>query len=481
MSETERRPSPVRRVAGGALRQILRPVLRPVVRPLARAAERLRRALADDSGRAVARRNAGLAFLIRVAGAAVAFVSQILLARWMGRFEFGIYVSVWTWASVLGPLAPLGLGYAAQRFVPDYRLHGDLAGLRGFLLGGRLLALAFGVVAGIVLAAVVVAFSGRPVPPHVVLPFAIGAATLPMLALGSTQDGISRAFDWFDLALIPVFVVQPLLVVAAVAGLHAAGRPVDAVAVLAVTCAAAWIVTALQTVLLRRRLRAKIPAGPRRHAPRAWLAVSLPIVLVDGFFLLLFYVDILVLQVFEPPQEVAIYFAASKTLALVHFIAYAVGAAVAHRFSAFHAQGDRAGLQRFVADAIRWSFWPTLAVGLMLVALGRPILSLFGPGFSAGYPVLVVIMLGLLARGAVGPADRLLNMTGHSSACALVYAVALAANLALCLILIPAFGPIGAAVAMAAAVVVESSLLFVMVRTRLGLHAFVLGRGRPIA
>ena len=35
---------------------------------------------------------AGMAFAIRVASAGVTFLSQIALARWMGGFEFGIYV-----------------------------------------------------------------------------------------------------------------------------------------------------------------------------------------------------------------------------------------------------------------------------------------------------------------------------------------------------------------------------------------------------
>ncbi len=42
-----------------------------------------------SSDHSVARRGAATAFAIRIAGAAVAFLSQIILARWMGRYEFG--------------------------------------------------------------------------------------------------------------------------------------------------------------------------------------------------------------------------------------------------------------------------------------------------------------------------------------------------------------------------------------------------------
>ena len=66
-----------------------------------------------------------------------------------------------------------------------------------------------------------------------------------------------------------------------------------------------------------------------------------PILLAEGFYLLLTYADILVLQQFRPPDEVAVYYAAAKTLALVSFIYYAISATTAHRFSVYHVAGDR--------------------------------------------------------------------------------------------------------------------------------------------
>jgi hypothetical protein len=71
-------------------------------------------------------RLAGAVFLIRVASAVLAYGSQVLFARWMGSHEFGIYVYVTTWVLLLGPALDLGLGTAAQRFIPEYRDRGTL-------------------------------------------------------------------------------------------------------------------------------------------------------------------------------------------------------------------------------------------------------------------------------------------------------------------------------------------------------------------
>ena len=80
---------------------------------------------------------AGAAFAIRVTGAVVIFLSQILLARWMGSVEFGIYVYAWTWLQMVGDIIHLGLPLTAQRTIPEYTQRDDLDGLRGFLIGSR--------------------------------------------------------------------------------------------------------------------------------------------------------------------------------------------------------------------------------------------------------------------------------------------------------------------------------------------------------
>jgi hypothetical protein len=75
----------------------------------------------DASDRSTAQRTAGAAFIIRVASAGIIYLSQVLLARWMGRFEFGIYVYVWAWVGFLGMASSLGIATASQRLVPEYR------------------------------------------------------------------------------------------------------------------------------------------------------------------------------------------------------------------------------------------------------------------------------------------------------------------------------------------------------------------------
>jgi O-antigen/teichoic acid export membrane protein len=428
--------------------------------------------LADHSDHRRAQRTAGNAFLIRIASALLVYVIQVLLARWMGEFQFGIYVYVWTWVLLVGALVDFGLASAAQRFIPEYLGLRAFALLRGFLSGSRWLTLAIATaIAG--LAALGIRALEPWIGQYEIIPLYLACAALPMFALTHMQEGIARAYGWVNIALLPPYIVRSLLLIAVMAAAYALGFATDAVTAMTAAVIATWATAVVQLVMLERRLDGAVAPGPKTYEAGTWLLTAIPIFMVEGFYFLLTYTDVLVLQQFRSPEEVAIYYAAAKTLALVTFVHYSVAAATTHKFTEYHVRGDRARLAAFLSDSIRWTFWPSLAATVVILALGRPFLWLFGPRFVDGYSLMFILALGPLARSAIGPVERLLNMVGEQRACALVYAGAFAFNFVGCLVLIPRFGIHGAALATAAAVLFESVLLFFVTKRRLGLHVFI--------
>jgi O-antigen/teichoic acid export membrane protein len=247
---------------------------------------------------------------------------------------------------------------------------------------------------------------------------------------------------------------------------------------MALAVATTWIVTIAQLFALNRKLAKTVEPGPKRYAVKTWLGTSLPIFVVEGFYLLLTYVDILALQYYRSPDEVATYYAGARLLAIVAFVYFAIAGATTHKFTEYHVAGDKERLASFFAETIKWTFWPSLAACALILALGRPLLALFGDNFTSGYDVMFILAVGMLARAAVGPAERLLNMLGERKQCAAIYALAFVINLALCIVLIPRIGIEGAAAATSTALVVESILLYRVAKRRLGFHVFIMGGGQ---
>jgi O-antigen/teichoic acid export membrane protein len=439
----------------------------------ARVIAKVRAILADRSENRLAQLVAGKVFLVRVFSALLALGSQVLLARWMGSFDYGIFIYVWTWVLMIGALSDLGLSSAARRFIPEYTELKSPELLRGFVSGSRQLAFVIATAIG-ALGAIIVSLLQPHLDTYLVIPLYLACAAIPVYGLGQTQAGISQSYDWPNLALMPFFIWRQLAMVVLMGAAWYFGAPTSAVTAMLVAVVTTWIVTLAQKHVLDRRLDDKLTAGPKQYDLKTWLGTSLPIFIVEGFYLLLTYVDILALEHLRTPDEVAVYYAGARLLAIVAFVYFAIAGATTHKFTKYHVAGDAEKLTAFFAETIRWTFWPSLIVCGAILAFGKPLLSLFGAKFDSGYQVMFILAIGMLARAAVGPAERLLNMLGDRKQCAGVYAIAFAVNLVLCLTLIPHIGIEGAATATSAALVIESILLYRMAKTRLGHHVFLM-------
>jgi O-antigen/teichoic acid export membrane protein len=443
--------------------------------------DRIDAILTDKSVNGVAQRMSMIAFAIRLVSAAIAFLSQILLARWIGDFQYGIFVLVWSTSIIVGNLSCFGFHTTIIRFVPEYFANSKHDDLRGLLLTGRLFAIcSASLIAG--LGALGVYVFSDAIENYYIVPFYLGMLMLPMIALGDTLDGTARANSWPVRALSPTYIIRPVLILAVMLLALQLGYEANARTAILSAIVATYASTLFQLVSVTNHVERKLPNGPKTVNLFQWFTVSLPIFLVEGFLYLLTNADVLVVGFFMDPQHVAVYFATVKILALVHFVYFAVKAGVAQRYSELIQTSDRTELAAFARSAASWTFWPALFMAGVVILLGKTMLSLFGPSFVEGYPLLFVLVAGIIARSSVGPAESLLNMSGNQNLCAALYALTLCFSISLAFVLIPQYGLWGAAIGFASGMAFEALLLGAAVKRRLGFHVSIFaGRGRPAA
>src|SRR5258708_15183936 len=190
--------------------------------PRAGAMARLRSMLGGSGDASLTRRLAGTIFIIRVISAALAYLSQILLARWMGGADYGVYVYVWTWVLLLGSMMDFGISASAQKIIPEYRTCGEHELLRGFLSGSRWMTFIVSSVVSALLLGLVDVLSPW-IDANAIIPLCIGCITLPAFVVANTQDGIARSHDWMRLGLRPQFLVCQSLVIGFTAGAFGRG------------------------------------------------------------------------------------------------------------------------------------------------------------------------------------------------------------------------------------------------------------------
>jgi O-antigen/teichoic acid export membrane protein len=438
------------------------------VTPLAR----LARLLTSQQKLCAVLKSAAQVFAIRLLGAGVTYASMVLLARWLGSHNFGIYAYVLVIVTLLGLAFSFGFNSSGLRFVSSYLAQKKLRRLSGFLNQSYKIVLLISLLGALIGSGLVFALRDF-IAPYYVLPLLVGLLCVPVWSVLNQLEATARAFGWVNIAYVPGYILRPILLISFVGGLVMFGGKADAVSTLWAligACAGAALVQGLLVYFgTRKHLTGVKPAFHTRH----WFAISLGFLIIDGFRMLLDNTDILLIGRFLDPHSVAVYFAVIRTSGLIAFVSFSVVALAVPQFAEIHSTGTRHELQKFVTNVIQLMFWPSLLAAIAMACLGPFLLSLFGPDFGMGYPTMLVVLAGLVLRSATLPVEYLLNMTGHHRDTIRVYALAALANIVLNLLLIPSFGIIGAAIGTYMAMLGGNFFLYRLVQKRLGVNAFV--------
>ncbi len=424
-------------------------------------------------------RGASIVLAVQVLSTGLAYLSLILLARWMGPTHFGIYAFAISLTALLAVPSGLGLPMVNVRYIAKYQAAGRLSELRGLLrfsrtatfLSGCALALALFIWVGVL---------SVPDEPAFGQTIKIAALAVPLFALLALNSDIARGFGRAFLFQGPMQLIRPILVLAGVAGLLVYGISPTAPRVMIL----AVIAFAIAVGILEIALRSGSGMSALRHVPpatetREWMAVAFPLLIIRLFALISTDADIFFVGVFLEPEDVAHYQAAARTAFLISFILMAINGLAAPRISALYWQGDKDGLQALLSSLIHWVLWPSLALAALIVLFGKFILMIFGPGFEQGYPALVIISIGMLVNVATGPVNILLSMTGYEVRCARILGASALVGIALHIALIPPFGILGAAAATSCMLALSNLWMLAVVMHRLGLKPSLISFSVP--
>jgi O-antigen/teichoic acid export membrane protein len=415
-------------------------------------------------------------FAIRVVGAGLTYGSMIFLARWLGSYDFGIYAYVFVIVTLLGLALSFGFNNSALRFVSSYLARKKRRRLSGFLKQSYGIVLALSGLGALLSAGLLYVFRGR-IEPYYFVPLLVGLLCVPVWTLLNQLEATARALGWVNVAYIPGYVLRPFLLMAFVGAAVLLGAAPDAVGALWAMLGACAVAALVQGIVVYSGIRQHLAHVKAVFHTRHWVTVSFSFLMIDGFRMLLDNTDVLMIGRLLDPHRVAIYFAVIRTGGLVAFVSFSIIALSVPKFAELHSTGSPHELQRLVSEVIQLIFWPSLLMAVALALLGPFVLSLFGADFENGYPTLLVVLTGLVLRSATIPVEYLLNMTGHHRDTMWVYAFAAAANIGLNLVLIPAYGIFGAAIATYTAMLSGNFCLYLLVRKRLGVNAFVLPIG----
>jgi len=417
--------------------------------------------------------NSSFVFGCRISGAALTFLTQVLLARWMGAEQLGVYVLAFSWFLLISTLSSIGYSEATIRFVGHYLAQSDYGSFHGYVRRGRQITALAGVLGAGLALLLIMAFRGW-IAEDQVMPLAIAMLCVPFYSYMRLYSSFAHAQSRFSLAYIPNAVLRPALFLGAVALAWWAGVGLSADLAIGAHGALIVLVAAIQVVFFYRGATPELLRNTPKYETKLWFRTSVPLLFITLFTQYFYEISIVLISPYLTSGEVGVFSVSYRTALLIAFGLFAVNAAMMPSASRLFSEGDIEGLQRLVTKTTLLKFGPSLCAVAVIAVFGREILSIFGDEFEAGYQAFVILSLAQLLLSAVGPVDTLMRITGHQDECLRTFAVALVLSVLLNLILVPVFGILGAAAAVFIVVAFWSIWLHILVVRYLGIKPSVL-------
>lgn len=408
---------------------------------------------------------------IQAAGIALKLLVSIVLARALGPDGYGIYAHAAAIMTLLMVSAELGVPALLVREVAAAEGQSAWGLLRGALRRGRQLVLVTSTVTCLCGLIVLFALHNR-VETDSFWTMAVMMLVLPFAAIvrtmGSGLRGLHRVItaQALEIAALPLLLV--LLVGTVFLVLPDLRSPTMA---MALQLCAAIAVAGVAALLLHRSVPTQARAATPVYQTRQWIGSALPFGLIAAALVVTNQADVILLGWFVSPAEVGIYRVAAQGAMMVSVSLVAVASVATPMLARLHATNDHAGLQRVVTLSVRSILAPAIILTLVLLIEGETLITLlFGAEFAPGYDALLILAFGQLASAAFGISGSLLSMSGFEVQVTKTIWMAALANILLNLVLIPAMGVTGAALATALALGGWSLHLASVCRRRMGIR-----------
>ncbi len=394
--------------------------------------------------------DSALMVVTRVVGMLAGLLLMIMLARAMPASEFGALAIAFSLAMIGGRLTTLNIDAGALRFVTKPYVEGDYGLASAFLYYGRCLA----VRAAVAIAAAMIAFRIVWGPEEVLsgpigLPVIAGLATAPLFGWLRIHSTTLAATGRVVLAAMPMALLRPVIMLAAVVLVSAITRGLGLQLVLAL-----YFVTAAVTCLIQRQLF-RAPLGPltthrgeaEKEDRREWIRVGRDLLIPTLFLELSVDTIILLASLVLSTDALAVMAIVLRIQAIILFGVTSINMVVGPRIAKAHSEGDAKTVNQLLAAAAHLKLWPSVAVLTGLALGGQHVLALFGPAYGDARVPLLVVSLSPIVMAIFGPVVLLVTLLGLQREANRIFQIAICLLAALILAMGAAFSVIGVCVA----------------------------------
>ncbi len=407
------------------------------------------------------------------------FVAALVLARFLGADGYGLYTLTVSLLFLASGLGNLGLDATMERYTAVLTHRGDSRGMWGTLqLGLGITIVSSIITSSIVFFAADAISRGLFDDDRLASMFRIGAFVVPFLIATSLLASIVRGFKRMDYSALTENFLQPvvrltLIFILAITGLTST----IALAIFGISYLAAVIVL----VGLVHRLH---PLNrPLRDADRYVKEVatfSFPFWFAGVLTQLRKSLQPVLLGVYSTVANIGIISLVKSANLLGRVAVISIGKALRPTLAVALDQGRDEETGHLYQATTRWTLSANLPIFVLMVLHPVAILSLFGESFEAGATALIIVAFGELANAASGTCGAIIDMSGLTLVKSINKIFEVAFTIAMNVLLVPAFGLVGAAFAFTISRTVLQIVRLVEVQKLLGFQPYNIRIMKPL-
>ena len=410
---------------------------------------------------------AAVAFVLKVLGAGLAFLFNLVLARTLGAEGAGLYFLALTVTTIATVFGRMGLDNTLLRYTAANASIDDWAAVKGVYVKGMRLALiasSLSAIAVFVFAPVLankVFQKPELIEPILWMSLAIMPMTFVMLQAQSLK-GLKRIRDSFIVFGVGVPGIS-LTILLLLGGSYGVKGGVWAYVLGA-------ILTALIGVILWHIATPQLRNVSTSFQTNELLKSSIPLFWVASMSMLINWTATFTLGIWGTKEDVGLFGMASRTAMLTSMILVSVNSISAPKFAELYKKKDMAALGATARNAAK--LMTLVASPMLLLFLVAPqwVMGMFGEEFQKAGTLLSILAIGQFINVATGSVGYLLMMSGNEKLMRNSVAFVAVMSVVLNAILIPIYGPFGAVIATAVCLASQNLISVYMVKTRLGIN-----------
>ena len=415
--------------------------------------------------------------MLRGIGLGMTLLTSVALARTLGPAGLGYYSFALAVITVIGLPIHMGLPTLVLRETAKGEANGQWEMVRGLWnwAGRRIIAITLLIFALAIPA--IWLFGGRFIPEGGEATVWISFALVPLIAIAQVRGAAVRGLHRPILGLLPDTVIRPFGLVGLLVVVWATGSTITSEVAMELHVVAAVFASIIGIVFLYRVTPADMRGARPDYAAKAeWKGAIWPLALLAGTQIMMQNANILLLGLWQSPEQVGFFKIAVSAANLVIIGLTAVNMVMAPTFAKLYSKNDMRGLQKKASQTALLALAAAIPLITLLAALGREILTfLYGSAFIESYVPLLILMIGQLFSAFFGSSGNLLNMSDNERITLKVMVIAMIVNVALNIVLIPSYGILGSAIATTVSTIGWNIAATIAVRVKLDIDCTPLG------